>query len=143
MEKLFTLADRLRNLREEKDTKNARLKEINSEIEIVEQELSDAMTEAECPNFTRGGKQFIMTTTTRWSAEKARKEELYNALKEQGHNHLFTVNTQTLGSFVREQVEETANDDGETHVPDWLLGLVKSYDDVGISMKTAIKKSKS
>ena len=83
-----------------------------------------------------------MTTTTRWSAETERKEELYDTLKANGFDHLFTVNHQTLGSFVREQVGETADENGETHVPDWLSGLVKSYDDVGITMKKATKKSK-
>jgi hypothetical protein len=142
MDELFTLADKLRELRAEKDDFTAMLKEINGEIYIVEQKLTDAMVLAECPNFTRGGKQFIMTTTTRWSAETDCKEALYNALKSNGFEHLFTVNAQTLGSFVKEQVGETADENGETHVPDWLLGLVKSYDDVGITMKSATKKSK-
>ena len=142
MENLFALADKLRNLREERDSFTAMLKDIKGDIEIVEQELSDAMTEAECPNFTRGDKQFILTTTARWSPETDRKEELYAALKENGYDHLFTVNHQTLGSFVKEQVEETADDNGETHVPDWLSGLVKSYDDIGITMKKSTRKSK-
>ena len=142
MDDLFIFADKLRKLREEKDTQTAILKDINTEIDEAEYKLSEAMATAECPNFTRGEKQFILTTTTRWSAETERKEELYAALEENGYDHLFTVNTQTLGSFVKEQVTETADDNGETHVPDWLAGLVKSYDDVGITMKSATKKSK-
>ena len=141
MDELFILADKLRELRAEKDDFTAMLKDINKDIEKVEMALSDAMARAECPNFTRGDKQFILTTTTRWSAVTERKEELYDALKENGFDHLFTVNTQTLGSFVKEQTNETADDNGETHVPEWLSGLVKSFDDVGITMKTAIKKS--
>ena len=141
MENLFNLADKLRNLRDEKDGFTAMLKEINGEIESVEQELSDAMTESECPNFTRGDKQFILTTTTRWSPETDRKDELYDALKENDHEHLFSVNSQTLAKFVKEQVEETVDENGETHIPDWLSGLVKSYDDVGITMKKVNKKS--
>jgi len=142
MDELLTLADKLRKLRDEKDGLTAALKDINAEIESVTNELSDAMLDAECSNFTRGDKQFILTTTTRWSLETDRKEELYAALKENGYEHLFTVNTQTLGAFVREQVNETAGESGETRVPDWLCGLVKSYDDVGITMKSATKKSK-
>ena len=142
MDELFTLADKLRELRAEKDAYTAMLKDINGDIETVELELSDAMAAAECSNFTRGDKQFILTTATRWSAEPDRKEELYDALKENGYEHLFTVNAQTLGSFVKEQVNETADENGETHVPEWLSGLVKSYDDVGITMKSATKKSK-
>jgi hypothetical protein len=95
------------------------------------------MAKAECPNFTRNGKQFIMTSTTRWSPEAVRKEELYAILKEKGYDHLFTINPQTLGTFIREQVDETANDEGETHIPDWLMGLVKSFEDIGITMKQA------
>lgn len=142
MDKLFTLADRLRELRAEKDDYTAMLKDVNTEIESAERELTDAMAQAECPNFTRGDKQFIITTTTRWSPEADRKEELYAALRDNGYDHLFTVNAQTLGSFVREQVAETEDANGETHIPEWLDGLVKSYDDIGITMKSAAKKSK-
>ena len=139
MNELFILADKLHELRKEKDDFTAMLKDTNTNIDAVERELSDAMAKAECSNFTRNSKQFILTTTTRWSAEKERKDELYTALKENGYDHLFTVNTQTLGSFIREQVNETENENGETHIPDWLSGLVKSYDDVGITMKSTKK----
>ena len=142
MDDLFTLADKLRELRDEKDAQNQRLKDINAQIDATEHQLTEAMAEAECPNFTRGGKQFVMTTTTRWSAETERKEDLYAALRASGYDHLFSVSAQTLGSFVREQVGETADENGKTHVPDWLSGLVKSYDDVGITMKSPTKKPK-
>ena len=138
---LLALADRFKALREERDALKGQLSDTNKALEEAERQLTDMMAEAECPNFTRGGRQFIMTTTTRWSAEAERKQELYDALRAGGYDHLFTVNHQTLGSFVREQVEETADDNGETHVPGWLDGLVKSYDDVGITMRKASKKS--
>ena len=142
MDELFLLADKLRELREEKDAFTAQLKDINSDIETVVYKLTEAMATAECPNFTRNGKQFIMTSTTRWSPETERKEELYAALKENGYDHLFTVNAQTMSSFIKEQVKETADDNGNTHIPDWLEGMVKNYDDIGITMKAATKKSK-
>ena len=141
MHELFQLADRLRQLRQEKDDHTAILKGINSDIDSVEFQLTEAMAQAECTNFTRNGKQFIMTSTTRWSPETDRKDELYAILKENGFDHLFSINHQTLGSFIKEQVNETADDNGDTHIPDWLAGLVKSYDDIGITMKAATKKS--
>ena len=141
MDEILALADYFKALREERDTLKGQLTEVNAALEKAEHQLTDMMAEAECPNFTRGGRQFIMTTTTRWSAEAERKQELYDALWANGYDHLFTVNHQTLGSFVREQVEETADDNGETHVPGWLDGLVKSYDDIGITMKKAPKKA--
>jgi hypothetical protein len=138
---MLELADRFKALREERDALKEQLAAANKSLEEAEHRLPDAMAEAECPNFSRSGKQFIMTTTTRWSAEAERKQELYDALRRGGYEHLFSVNAQTLGSFVREQVEETADDNGETHVPDWLAGLVKSFDDIGITIRKASKKS--
>ena len=142
MNELFSLADRLRELKEEKNAFVAQLKDITTDIETVIYKLTEAMATAECSNFTRNGKQFIMTNTTRWSPEAERKEELYAVLKENGYDHLFTINSQTMSSFIKEQVRETADDNGNTHVPDWLEGLVKSFDDIGITMKAATKKSK-
>lgn len=139
---LFLLADKLRALREEKDSTNAILSSIENEISTVEWKLSEAMAVAECSNFTRGDKQFILVTKSRWSPADGRKEDLYAALKEQGFEHLFIVHSNTLASFVKEQVAETADDNGETHVLDWLVGLVKNYDQTGITMKAATKKSK-
>ena len=138
---MFELADRYKTLREERDALKERLSTVNKALEDAGHKLTDMMAEAECPNFSRSGKQFIMTTTTRWSAEAERKQELYDALRAYGYEHLFSVNAQTLGSFVREQIEETADDNGETHVPAWLAGMVKSYNDIGITMRKATKKS--
>jgi len=138
---MLALADNFKALREERDDLKERLAAANEALKEAEHQLTDMMAEAECPNFTRGGKQFIMTITPRWSAEKERKQELYDALRAGGYDHLFTVNHQTLGSFIREQVEETADEDGETYIPEWLEGLVKSYDDIGITMKKAPKKA--
>ena len=137
---MFELADKLRSLREEKDDYTAMLKDINAEIEATVRALSDAMAEAECPSFTRGDRMFILTTTTRWSAETERKDDLYAVLRKNGYDHLFSVNHQTLASFVKEQVQETADDNGETQIPDWLGGLVKSYDEIGITMRKASTK---
>ncbi len=139
---LFLLADQLHSLRVEKDEYTALLKAVNADIDTVEGELREAMTQAECPSFTRGDKMFSLTITTRWFAEADNKEALYAALRKNGYDHLFTVNAKTLGAFVRELVRDTEDDNGETHVPDWLAGLVKSFDDVGVTMRTAAKKSK-
>ena len=136
---MFELADRLRSLRESKNNTEQALKEINADIETIEHELADVMADAECSNFTRGDKMFILTTTTRWSAEAERKDDLYDTLRKNGYDHLFSVNHQTLASFVKEQVQETADANGETHIPEWLEGLVKSYDDIGITMRKATK----
>ncbi|GHU53699.1 hypothetical protein FACS1894132_06590 [Clostridia bacterium] len=140
MDELLQLADKVRELRDTKTEQKAVLDAVETELKDTEQQLTEVMTAAEVPNFTRGDKQFILTSTTRWSAETDKKEELYNVLHEQGYDELFTVNTQTLGSFVKEQASEFADEHGEDGLPDWLLGMVKSYDQVGITVKKATKK---
>jgi len=132
---MFELAEKLRDLKDEKAANEKYLKEINSQIEDTEYKLTEAMALAEVSNFTRGDKQFILTTRVNWSAETDQKDALYAALKASGYEHLFSVNAQTLGSFLREQIAETADDKGNTHIPEWLSGLIKSYEKVGITMK--------
>ena len=137
MNNLFELADKLRELREEKTVQEKKLEDIKAEIKNTVSALSDAMVESECSNFNRGDKKFVLTTTTYYSPETDRKEDLYAALKANGHEHLFSVNSKTLSSFVKGEIESTMDDNGETHVPEWLSGLVKSYDEVGITMRKA------
>ena len=139
MDNLFELADKLRALREEKETQTAVLKGITSDINEIEYILSEAMAENECTNFTRRGKQFILTTTKRWSPEEDQKDALFALLKKKGHEHLFSINSRTLASFIREQVMETMDEHGEIHVPEWLVGLVKSFEDTGITIRAVTK----
>jgi hypothetical protein len=140
-ETLFLLADKLRELREKKDEQTALLKATNAEMADVERELIGQMTDAECSSFARSGKQFVMTCTTRWSAAKENKEGLYAELKNRGYEHLFTVNAQTLTGFIKDIVREYADaHNGDERLPDWLTGLVGSYDDIGIQMRKATKK---
>jgi hypothetical protein len=137
---LFQIADRLRALRDRKDGLNATLREVEDNIKTVERELSDAMAEAECQNFTRGDKMFILTTKSYWSAAEGCIEALYNALRENGYGHLFTVHSQTLASFLRDTVSATEDENGETSGPGWLAGLIRNYDKAGITVKSAAKK---
>lgn len=63
-EKMFELADQLRELRETKQFAEQELKEINAEIERVDYALSEIMAQTETQNFTRAGTMFCLTTTT-------------------------------------------------------------------------------
>jgi hypothetical protein len=65
---------------------------------------------------------------------------LYNALKKQGYDSLFTINARTLSSFVRGLTEDyAAEHDGAEGFPEWISGLVKSYDNIGITIKKSTK----
>ncbi len=137
---LFSVADRLRALRERRADLKAMLTDVNADIDTVEQELSGMMVNSECGSFTRDGKMFVLTTKSYWSAAEGCTEALYTALRENGHEHLFSVNPNLLRSFLGETISATADDAGEITVPGWLAGLIRSYDKSGVSIRTAPKK---
>ena len=81
------------------------------------------MTDAECPSFKRGEKQFSLVVTTFPSPVPENKGELWEVMKANGFEHLFTINPRTLQGTVKELIE--AN---EGVLPDWLDGLIRVAD---------------
>jgi hypothetical protein len=137
MEQMFELADQLVTLRDEKKKVKERLEKLNTAIDQVDYLLSEAMAAAETQNFTRAGTMFYLTTTTRASAVAGVKDELYAALKDNGHGDLVyqTVNANSLSSFVKEQIVEH-----EDRLPGWLNGLVSIYEETTVGVRKATKK---
>lgn len=135
-EELFTLADQLRALREEKAEAEQRLKDLNAAIDEAEYRLSERMAESETQNFTRQGMMFCLTTKTRASATAGRKEELFAALRGEGYGDLVyeTVNANSLSACVKEQMAENGD-----ALPEWLSGLVTVYEKTGVSLRKATK----
>ncbi|GHU72978.1 hypothetical protein FACS1894184_20930 [Clostridia bacterium] len=121
---MFELSDRLKQLRDVKDDLEQQVKDCGALIKDTQKELSDQMVKAEVANFTRAGSTFYLSTTLRASVAEGEKDMLFAALKKKGHGDLvtLTLNSNTLASFVKEQIE--ANDN---KLPDWLDGLVKFY----------------
>jgi hypothetical protein len=142
MPDIFTAADRLRSLNEQKDILDDELAVLKKQIRTVEAELAGAMAGAECGNFTRDGKMYVLTTTAHWSAATGCQEALHAALRENGHGHLFKLHANDLRSFIRTEIAATEDENGETHIPGWLAGLVRCHETIGVSMRKASKKSK-
>lgn len=136
LERMFELADRLRELRESKKYVEQELKEIIAGIDEVDYHLSELMAETETQNFTRQGMLFCLTTKTYASAVTEAKDELFNTLKEQGFGDLVyeTVNANSLSAFVKEQMSEN----GEA-LPDWLGGLVNVFDKTTVGVRKTSK----
>lgn len=132
MTDMFTLADRLKALRERKDELADETKANNAEIEKTELELSQLMAQTETQSFQRAGTLFYLATKTYASANKEQKDELYEALKNEGYGSLITetVNANSLSAFVKEQMSE--NDDT---LPDWLEGKVNVFDKVTVNLR--------
>lgn len=135
-EKMFELAEQLRVLREQKETAEKELQEINAKIDETDYRLSEMMAESETQNFTRGGVMFYLVTKTRASAVAGSKDELFTVLRREGYGELVTetVNANSLSSFVKEQIEE--NDDV---LPDWLSGLVNVFEKTSVGVRKATK----
>ena len=80
----------------------------------------------------RAGTLFYLTTKTYASSDKEHKDELFDALRNEGYGSLITetVNANSLSAFVKEQMSE--NDDV---LPDWLEGKVNVFDKVTVSLR--------
>jgi ABC-type transporter Mla subunit MlaD len=135
-ERLFELADELKTLRDHKQALEAELKQVNADIDNTDWHLSNLMADTETQNFTRAGTMFCLTSTTRASATPDRKDELFDALREEGFGSMVyeTVNANSLSAFVKEQMAENGD-----AIPEWLDGLVKVFEKTTVGVRKAPK----
>lgn len=129
---IFAMADRLKVLQEEKKSLEASVKALGAEIADLDNQLSDAMAEAELDCFSRGGSTFYLKSRLFASPAAGRKEEMMQALKDHGCDTMVveTVNVNTLASYINEQREATGED-----VPAWLADYVNLYDKVSVGIR--------
>ena len=80
--------------------------------------------------FKHDGKTFSLVIKEYPGAVPENKQELYDAMREHGFEHLFTINPMTLSGTVKEL--KANNDD---MLPDWLEGLVSIYEQTSISVR--------
>ena len=118
--KLLELSDRLKELRMQKSDLEREVKGINEEIDGVTTEMIDLMTTEELTSFNRNGTTFSLVTQEYPAPEPERKGELWEVMKKNGFEDLFTINSQTLSATVKELI--AAN---EGVLPEWLDGLIK------------------
>ena len=130
--KLLELSDRLKELRTQKSYLEREVKGINEEIDGVTTEMIDLMTTEELTSFNRNGTTFSLVTQEYPAPEPERKGELWEVMKKNGFEDLFTINSQTLSATVKELI--AAN---EGLLPEWLDGLIK------IAEKNSIRVAKS
>ncbi|MEI6132412.1 MAG: hypothetical protein WCQ41_06290 [Bacillota bacterium] len=135
-DKMFELADSLKELKDAKRQAEQEVKDINAKIEETDFQLSEIMAETETQSFSRSGTMFFLSNTTRASALADKKVELYEALKSQGYGDLVyeTVNANSLSAFVKEQTAEN-----EDLLPDWLDGLVSVFEKTYVGVRKATK----
>lgn len=129
---IFELADKLKDLRKRKSETDSQIKSINAEIEDVENKMISVMTDEELQSFKRAGSMFSLTVSEYPSAVPERRDALYEVLKQKGYEHLFTINSRTLSSNVKEMIEENEGD-----LPDWFQGFIKIYEKSSITVRKA------
>lgn len=129
---IFEMADRLKSLKKQKKDLEDSVKAIGSEIEELDRQLSDAMTEAELDRFSRNGSTFYLHSRLYASPSTGRKDAMMQALKQNGYGSLVveSVNANTLSSFVREQME--AN---EGNIPSWLGDTISTYEKISVGIR--------
>ncbi|HIT61858.1 MAG TPA: hypothetical protein IAC38_00205 [Candidatus Caccovivens faecavium] len=129
-ETILEIADKYLEKREKKSELETQIKDVNKELESLEQELIGLMTDNEIDSFKRNGILYSVVTREFQSANPERKEELYLQMKQKGFEHLFTINTNTLSATVKELIAEN---DGK--LPDWLEGLINQTEKQSIRIK--------
>ena len=82
---IFEMADRLKTLQEQKKDLEAQTKALAAEIAELDEQLSDAMTEAELDRFSRNGSTFYLKSRLFASPASGRKDEMMQALKADGY----------------------------------------------------------
>ena len=129
---IFEMADRLKTLQEKKKELEAEAKAIGAEIDELDLALSDAMADAELDRFSRNGSTFYLKSRLFASPAAGRKNEMMQALKDNGYGSLVTetVNANTLASFIKEQREITGED-----VPGWLADTVSTFEKVSVGIR--------
>lgn len=128
----LTMADRLQELRDEKEQLEISLKETNAMIEAVEQDLVAAMVTAELDSFKRNGHSYSLKVDTYASAKAECKEELFEALRNNDAGDLVQeqVNANSLRAFVKEL---KANNDDE--IPEWIVDFINVYEKTKIAIR--------
>lgn len=127
---LFELSDQYLEARNQKQICEDALKMASKACEELEIQLIQGMTDKELNNFNRNGVQFTLATREFLSSVPEKRDELYAKLKENGYEHLFTINANTLSGTVRSLIN-----DNEQQLPEWLDGLIQSYEKQSIRVK--------
>ena len=128
---LFATADVLAELRDQKKKSEDMLKEINEMIAQTEEQLVAQMVEEEMQNFTRNGKQFILTSRTYANAKAGMMPKVCDWMKDNALGDMVkeSIHPQTLQAWVKEQIEEAGA------LPEKLSELVNVYEKSGISIR--------
>lgn len=128
--KMLSYADRYKELYDKKAALQDETKAVQTEMEAIKASLITAMQENGCEGFNRNGVAFSLVKKEYPSAIPECKAELYEAMREHGYEHLFSINAMTLQGTLKE-IKENHGD----RFPDWLEPFVRTYEEATIRIK--------
>ena len=140
MQDILKLSETYSELRKKKNELKDQLASLEVRLRMTEDALIDLMTTAEMQNFKRAdGTQFIIVNKTYPSAIPETKQELYEILRGHGYDDLFTINSQTLSSTLRQWREEAEYDDDKRQLMQIINPYIKVEERLSISMRKGKK----
>ena len=131
---MLALADRYKELKDKKADMLEAMKALQEELDSAKAKLIESMISAECTGFKRNGFGYSLVIKEYPGAIPEVKDKLYDAMREHGFEHLFTIPTNTLSATLKEL---KANNDDK--LPDFLEGMVGSYEEATIQVRKATK----
>ena len=103
----------------------------NFDLPVLSDDMAAAMVAEEMQNFTRNGRQFILTNRTYANAKAGMMPAVCEWMKDNGLGDMVkeSIHPQTLQAWVKEQLEEVGA------LPEELEPLVNVYEKSGISIR--------
>lgn len=133
--KLYNLATMLAEAKNYKDDLKFQLKENEESIKNLQEKMVELMVELDIPNISRNGQRFSVVVKENYGPIIEKKQEFYDAMKENGYEHLFTINSQTQASVLKEIINNYRDgNELSTEMPEWLDGLINTYERSVISV---------
>jgi len=124
------LLEFLVGLRGGKDELESRLKALNAEIDGIEAEIIEDMVARNDGSFNHNGVTCSLKLTERYSPVPETKDKLWAAMKRRKYGDMFSIPANTLSA----EVKRLKSDNGDK-LPKWLFGLVKVFEQPGLSIK--------
>lgn len=135
------LLDRLLAFEEVIEVHEIAIKELKAAKDDLEQQIVREFIDAETQSIDRKGRQFYLSRTLCVNVPSGKREQLYEALRANGHGDLVqdNVNHQRLAALVREieAANRTPVTQGNEWLPEALRDVVSVFEKVSIRNRSS------
>lgn len=134
---LFNLIDNFKALSDAVAAQKEELSKLQEQLQQAKDDLSNAMSESEIQNITRGDFTYSLVSKTKYSKKAGEEDLFFNTLKNNGLGDLIqpAVNAMRLNSAMNELADQN---DGV--LPEEFEAVINSYSYLDISKRKKAKK---